>query len=135
MFTEDTCCGFPLYDMGHMDGMKDMAAETLALFEKYKPDVVLTSCPGCFEAIGHFWKEKLGLSHDYQVMDISQFLVSRIEGKCAEIDKRVTWHDPCVLGRHLGEYEAPRTVINSVPGIDFVEMAEHHDKSACCAYA
>ncbi len=131
VYTEDTCCGFPLYDMGLTKGMKEAAELTLKNFERYHPDIIVTSCPGCLKAIRDLWKE-LGLKHDYLVMDISEFLLPKLADRLKEKNLVVTWHDPCVLGRHLGDYETPRDVIRSIPGVQLVEMAEHHDKAACC---
>ncbi|MEL7610687.1 MAG: (Fe-S)-binding protein [Bacillota bacterium] len=131
LYTEDTCCGFPLYDTGMQGGMKDAAEVTLKNFERYKPDIVVTSCPGCLRAIRDLWR-KVGAKHDYLVLDISEFLLPKLKDRGIKKDTIVTWHDPCVLGRHMGDYETPRDVIRAVEGTKLVEMAEHHDKAACC---
>ena len=131
VYTEDTCCGFPLYDIGMKDKMKDVASVTLENIKAYKPDIVVTACPGCLKSKRDLWKE-IGLDYDFEVVDMSVFLLPKVEGKLEAKDAVVTWHDPCVLGRHLGEFEPPRDLIRSIPGITFVEMAEHHEKAACC---
>lgn len=131
VYTEDTCCGFPLYDIGMTKDMKAVAEVTLKNIENYHPDLVITSCPGCLKSIRDLWKE-IGLTYDFEVQDISTFLLPKLEGKLERKEAVVTWHDPCVLGRHLGDFETPRDVIRAVPGVTFVEMAEHHEKSACC---
>ena len=131
IYTEDTCCGFPLYDVGMKKDMKAVAEVTLENIKKYNPTLVITSCPGCLKSIRDLWKE-IGLTYDFEVQDISTYLLPKLEGRMAEKKAVVTWHDPCVLGRHLGDFETPRNVIKTVPGVTFVEMAEHHEKSACC---
>jgi Fe-S oxidoreductase len=54
-------------------------------------------------------------------MDISEFLLPKLADRLKEKNLVVTWHDPCVLGRHLGDYETPRDVIRSIPGVQLVE--------------
>jgi len=48
------------------------------------------------------------------------------------LDRRVTYHDPCDLGRTSGMYETPRRVLRSIPGVVFREMADHHERALCC---
>ena len=50
----------------------------------------------------------------------------------SSLEEVVTYHDPCDLGRTSGIYDAPREIINAIPGVQFVEMADHHEYSLCC---
>jgi len=132
IFREDTCCGFPLYDVGLTDHIKEVAAYTLNLIQKYNPEIVITTCPGCLKAIRDLWKDICALEYDFQVLDISEYLLPLITSRLESRKVKVTWHDPCVLGRDLGIYEPPRNILRSIAGLELVEMHEHHEKSACC---
>ncbi|KUO50085.1 MAG: hypothetical protein APF76_06365 [Desulfitibacter sp. BRH_c19] len=129
---EDACCGYPLYESGHISDMKMAAEETLSKIEKYEADIIVTACPGCLNALKHLYPNELSLNHNYDIKDISEFLIPLVNGKLSSHNKTVTWHDPCVLGRHLGIYEEPRNLLKVIPDINFVEMKLHHEKSRCC---
>jgi len=131
---EDACCGYPLYESGQIEEMKKAGARNLDIIGQYHPNLILTSCPGCFHALKNIYPHLLGLTQPYPVMDISQFLFSEIKNNVSfsHYDQVVTWHDPCVLGRQLGIYEEPRQLLQSIPGLRLVEMKQHHEKSKCC---
>lgn len=128
---EDACCGYPLYETGQMKDMKDAADRTLAIIKKYNPRVIITACPGCLNAFKNIYPE-IGFSHGLKFMDVSEFLLPLLEKKLSSLNKTITWHDPCVLGRHLGIYEEPRKLIKMIPEINFTEMKLHHERAKCC---
>jgi len=132
VFDEDTCCGIPLYEIGQMDGFRKVATKTLDLIKKYEPDVIVTSCPACFKMLKSIYMEEEGLQHDFDVQHISEFLLPLVKGKLGELDSKVTWHDPCVLGRHMEMYEEPRDLLELVPELDLVEMESNRKESLCC---
>jgi Fe-S oxidoreductase len=86
----------------------------------------------------------MGLAVEFAVAHISEFALSRISGKLAEVHRAgpagadqapgtpVTWHDPCVLGRHLGMYEEPRELLRALPRLELVEMKSNRQDSLCC---
>jgi heterodisulfide reductase subunit D len=73
---------------------------------------------------------------NFEILHMVQFIDRLIqEGKIEfkqEVPMKVTYHDPCHLGRASGIYEAPRRILKSVPGIEFVEIERHHENSRCC---
>ena len=69
--------------------------------------------------------------------DINDFHLARLikDGRLEfsrELSKKVTYHDPCYLGRHNGIYEEPREILRSIPGLELVEMPDSRQKSLCC---
>jgi len=132
LFEDDTCCGFPLYDIGQMSAMRDIATTTLDLIQQREPDIVLTSCPACYKAFKFIYPEELGLSYDFKVQHISEFLLTWVSGRLSEVSTKVTWHDPCILGRHLGMYDEPREVLRAIPGLELIEMQSNRKDALCC---
>lgn len=129
---EDTCCGYPLYDTGQIAEMRAAAVKNMEVLQKYNPDLIVTACPGCLNAMQKVYPELLGLAQPFALQDISQFLLPLVQGKLTAAEKAVTWHDPCVLGRRLGIYEEPRHILQAIPGVQFTELRKHRRKSQCC---
>ncbi len=73
---------------------------------------------------------------NFEVVHISQYLLTLIdEGRLEltkEYDKKITYHDPCYLGRHNGIYDEPRNALSKIPGLELVEMPDSHKNSLCC---
>lgn len=132
IYDDDTCCGFPLYELGQIDAAKEVAAITLERMQAQDPEVVLTTCPACFKSFKFLLPEEMGLETGFDVQHISQFLQPLVEGKLAEMPEQVTWHDPCVLGRHLGMYDEPRDLLKAIPELDLVEMPANREHAQCC---
>jgi heterodisulfide reductase subunit D len=144
VFEDDTCCGFPLYEIGQVEKAQGVARVTLERIQQQKPEVLLTTCPSCYETFKYLLPGEMGLAVDFQVVHISEFALSQIPGRLAEMRDPgspgsslaprtpVTWHDPCVLGRHLGMYEEPRELLKALPGLELVEMRSNRKDSLCC---
>ena len=132
LFQEDTCCSIPLYEIGQMSDARAIAEQTLALIEAYEPDVLLTTCPACYRAFRSIYPEELGLTVDVDVQHITEFLLPRVPDHVMEVVKKVTWHDPCILGRHLEMYDEPRELLQSIPGLELVEMDSNRENGLCC---
>jgi Fe-S oxidoreductase len=120
LFQEDTCCGIPLYEIGHLPEARDVARQTLELIQRYEPDVLLTTCPACYKAFQSLYPEELDLAVECEVQHISEFLLPRVEGRVSHLARRITWHDPCILGRQLGMYDQPRELLNAIPDLEDV---------------
>jgi heterodisulfide reductase subunit D len=98
---------------------------------------IVTFCPGCYRAITHDYKEIPGIAElKAKVYHTAEYIDKLIqEGRLKitrELKMRVTWHDPCHLGRHCGIYEAPRNILKAIPGVELIEMERIKDQSWCC---
>jgi Fe-S oxidoreductase len=115
------CCGSVLFRSGNDPG--EFVKKNSEIFGDKK---VVVSCAGCFSTF----------KHDYEginVQHLSEFLLDRLdELNLSELNAIVTYHDPCHLGRGSGVYDAPRKVINSIPGVDFIEFEHCRENSDCC---
>jgi heterodisulfide reductase subunit D len=129
---EDACCGYPMYDIGQMEAARQAAIYALEQIHTYQPDVVLTTCIGCYRALTHVYPEDLGLEPGVKVQHVHELLPSLVQGKLHQLERKVTFHDPCIMGRHMGLYDEPRSVITSIPGIDLMEMYSNREHALCC---
>lgn len=108
-----------------------MMEDNVASFAKYEFKRIVTSDPHAFNALKNEYPKH---GHSYEVLHYTQLLASLADKMTfnSSIDMTVTFHDPCYLGRHNGEYDAPRTLIEKIPGLKFVEMLRCKANGYCC---
>lgn len=132
--TEESCTGDPAKRTGNEFLFQMQAMTNIQVLNGYEVEKIVTTCPHCFNTLKN---EYPSLGGNYEVMHHSQFLQSLInEGKLRVEGgdfkgKKITFHDPCYLGRGNGEYEAPRTLIEQLDG-ELVEMKRCKTKGLCC---
>ena len=130
----EKCNGDPIRRFGDEYSFFEVAIENIANLNQYKFDKVVTHCPHCLHTIG---KEYAQFEDgQFETIHHTELLSELIEaGKLTpqkEINEKLTFHDPCYLGRHHGEYNAPRKILNSIKGIEIKEMEANKDKALCC---
>ena len=130
----EKCNGDPIRRFGDEYSFYEVAIENITHMNQYTFDKVVTHCPHCLHTIG---KEYAGFKNgQFQTIHHTELLASLIkEGKLPinkSLKEKLTFHDPCYLGRHHGQYDAPREILQSIPGLDLQEMKESKDKAVCC---
>ena len=132
---QEWCCGYPLLSMGRLEQAKELIRHNVAQVKELGASRVTFACPSCY----HMWKlvypDVLGKEIGLEVLHATELLDELItEGAITlgELDLRVTYHDPCDLGRKSGVFEAPRRVLQSIPGVTLVEMSSSGQISECC---
>ena len=131
---EETCTGDSARRIGNEYLFQTMAEKNKETFEQYKFKKIVTQCPHCFTTLKNDYSE-LGIN--LEVIHHSQFINDLITEKKIDpkpwMDEDVTFHDPCYLGRHNDEYDAPRNVIQSVlRDGELKEMEQTKSESFCC---
>jgi Fe-S oxidoreductase len=132
--TEESCTGDPAKRAGNEFLFQMQAMSNIQVLNAYEVKKIVTTCPHCFNTLKN---EYPGLGGDYEVMHHTQFLQGLIEEGKLKIEggtfkgKKISFHDPCYLGRANGEYEAPRHLLQEMDA-DLVELKRCKAKGLCC---
>jgi Fe-S oxidoreductase len=137
MLRDEPCCGEPLYVMGFRAEARAQAERTMERIQQTGAGVVVCSCPTCIHAFRVDYPEwGIEIPEGIRFVHISEYLAEELDAGRLDLppaqDISLTYHDPCSLGRELGVYEAPRQVLQAVPGIEVRELRLSRQYSPCC---
>jgi len=126
---EEWCCGFPLLGAGLKDRAGEMIEHNIEAVRAKGAKEVVLACPSCYQMWREHYPAVFEVHHASQYLDR---LLTTGRLKLKELDLKVTYHDPCDLGRGSGNYEAPRRVIRAIPGVELIELDRNREDCQCC---
>ena len=130
---QEKCCGESIRKTGNEELFKRLAKENIKTFIDNGVKKILVSSPHCYHAFKNDYAE---FKVNFEVVHITQYLNELVnEGRLKlnkEYLKKVTYHDPCYLGRHNSIYDEPRDTLNKVPGLELSELPDARADSLCC---
>jgi Fe-S oxidoreductase len=130
---EEGCCGDPARRLGNEYLFQTLAKANIKVLQGYGVKQILTTCPHCFHTLKNEYPQFGG---EFQVIHYTQYLVELLNrGKLKltkTINKTISYHDSCYLGRGNQVYDAPRKILRAIPGLKLVEMERHGSRSFCC---
>jgi fumarate reductase (CoM/CoB) subunit B len=134
---KEGCCNYVLVAAGLWNEAKKEANKLLTRIKETNTSLLVTPCAGCYYTFTRLYPEILNTEMPIEVMHATQFIDKlfhdhQLELKETDEKMKVTYHDPCSLGRHSNVYDAPRNVLKAIRSIEFVEMPLNKSQARCC---
>jgi heterodisulfide reductase subunit D len=132
------CCGSVSLRIGNEECVRELVEHNINVFKEMGAKTVFTACAGCYRTLKKDYPVILREDLPFEVKHITEILIDLLETRkipFKEEDEKkfkVTYHDPCHLGRHMNLYEIPREVISRIPGVELVEMKRTRKNAWCC---
>lgn len=137
LLSDEWCCGHPYMAAGELDKARDALGHTISQYVDLGVKRVVFNCPGCLKTFKHDAPDVLGRPLPFEPMHILELIAylaeqGKVKFKPVSPKITITYHDSCTLGRWLGVYEAPRALLNHIPGVGLIEMPRNRGKAYCC---
>ncbi len=130
---KESCCGESIRKTGSEEVFKNLARENIKAFIDNGVRKIIVSSPHCYHTFKNEYPEFMV---NFEVVHMSQYALELIEAGRLELKgeypQKVTYHDPCYLGRHNDVYDQPRDLLKKVSGLEFIEMEDYGKNSLCC---
>ena len=133
----ETCTGDPARRAGNEIVFQQLAMQNAEVFKETKVKKVVSTCAHCFNTLKNEYKEfgvELEVVHHTQLLNrlVREGKLTPLAPDAETEKKKITYHDPCFIGRHNKVYEPPRELLSVIPGAEFTEMPRNAEKSFCC---
>jgi heterodisulfide reductase subunit D len=131
---EEWCCGSPLYTTGQRQAALDAIERNIGAIENTRASQLVTSCAGCYKMFKVVYPKLTKKRLPFEVLHSTEF-VNRYSSRLRltkKVELKVTYHDPCHLGRDSGVYNPPRAVLENIPGVTLIEMERIGRMAWCC---
>nr|HID59920.1 (Fe-S)-binding protein [Desulfobacterales bacterium] len=128
---DERCCGMPLQRTGQTAEAKERATYVVEDLHRLQPKIVVTNCAGCYRMLKEDYPNRYGMKLNFEVVPSASLVLDLIEKGNIKLKKnginKITYHDPCELGRLKGVYESPREVLAKIPGVELIEMKRNRE--------
>lgn len=133
MFGEkENCCGDLAHKSGANEIFSDLCAKNTKIFLKEDVKAILTTSPHCLNSFKNNYPDLRDVSCEHYTELLDRLVSKSRLIPSVRVESTVTYHDPCYPGRHNNIYEAPRRILQSIPGLTLVEMGNNKKGSICC---
>ncbi|MBU1340212.1 MAG: 4Fe-4S dicluster domain-containing protein [Proteobacteria bacterium] len=130
---KESCCGDPAAAIGEKKTFSSLERKNTDLFIQSGVKKILTFSPHCMNTFKKYYKELKNVVDTVHYIELVDQLIAKGQLKLVSpVDRTVTYHDPCYLGRHNKIFDAPRRVLENIPKLKLVEMENNRERSLCC---
>lgn len=135
--SQEGCCAHPLMCAGEREKAAAAMQHNLEVYQSLGVEKLVFVCPGCYDTFRNAIPEMQEQPLPFETQHMVELMAAELEAGRVELGGLMpgtvlTYHDPCTLGRQLGIYDAPRTILEAIPGTYFQEMPRHKRDSFCC---